>query len=417
MKAPPYSGAFFFIPLLIMTIKIGLIREEKQPADLRVALNPHQCVELMRKFPDVEVVVQSSNWRCFSDDAYRKEGLRIVDDIHECDVLMGIKEIPKEKLIADKTYLFFSHTIKKQPYNRAMLRTILERNIRLIDYECLTWENGSRILGFGRFAGIVGMHNGFLTWGKKFGLYNLKPAYECKNYLDLKFQYKNITLPAIKIAMCGDGRVAHGALELLRYLKIREVTKQEFLEGKFDKPVFVHLRSEDYYARKDGKVWDKSDFYHNPEEYESSFKPYYQVADMMVNAIFWHQGIPAFFTKEEMKESDFNIKVIADITCDLNGPIPSTTKATTIENPVYGYHPFSEKITEPFLKHTVDVMAVGNLPCEVPADASTEFGESILRYVMPHLLNEDTDSIIQRATITEKGSLTDRYQYLADYVE
>ena len=400
-----------------MKIKVALIKEEKQPADLRVALNPHQCVELQRRFPEVEVVVQSSPWRCFSDEAYSKEGIRVSESVEDCDVLMGIKEIPREKLIADKTYLFFSHTIKKQPYNRAMLRTILEHKIKLIDYECLTWENGSRILGFGRFAGIVGMHNGFLTWGRKFSLYDMKPAYSCKNYLDLKFQYKNITLPPIKIALCGDGRVAHGALELLQYLNIREVTKQEFLEQIFNEPVFVHLRSEDYYARKDGKVWDKSDFYHNPEEYESTFQPYYRVCDMMVNAIFWHQGIPAFFTKEEMKQSDFNIKVIADITCDLNGPLPSTQKATTIDHPVYGYHPISEKLTEPYLQHTVDVMAVGNLPCELPADASTEFGESVLKYVMPHLLSSDVDDIIQRATISEKGKLTDRYLYLTDYVE
>lgn len=400
-----------------MKIRIALIREDKQPADLRVALNPHQCVELQRRFPEVEMVVQSSPWRCFSDEAYSKEGIRVSESVEDCDVLMGIKEIPREKLIADKTYLFFSHTIKKQPYNRAMLRTVLERKIRLIDYECLTWENGSRILGFGRFAGIVGMHNGFLTWGRKFGLYDMKPAHACKNYLDLKFQYKNVSLPSIKIALCGDGRVAHGALELLQYLGIREVTKQEFLGQTFHEPVFVHLRSEDYYARKDGKVWDKSDFYHNPEEYESTFQPYYRTCDMMVNAIFWHQGIPAFFTKEEMKLADFNIKVIADITCDLNGPLPSTQKATTINEPVYGYHPISEKLTEPYLKHTVDVMAVGNLPCELPADASTEFGESILKYVMPHLLSSDTDDIIKRATIAEKGYLTDRYMYLTDYVE
>jgi alanine dehydrogenase len=400
-----------------MTVKIALIREEKEPADLRVALSPRQCVDLQRRFPEAEVLVQSSAWRCFEDDKYRKEGIQVVDDVRDCDILMGIKEIPKDKLIAGKTYLFFSHTIKKQPYNRSMLRTILERNIRLVDYECLTWENGSRILGFGRFAGIVGMHNGFITWGRKGGLYEIKPAYQCKSYEEVKQQYKNITLPAIKIALCGDGRVAHGALELLHHLRIREVTKREFLEQIFQEPVFVHLRSEDYYARKDGKAWDKSDFYHNPEEYVSTFHPYYRVCDMMVNAIFWHQGIPAFFTKEDMKQTDFNIKVIADITCDLNGPLPCTQKATTIAEPVYGYHPISEKITTPYLTHTVDVMAVGNLPCELPSDASMEFGESMLKYVMPHLLSGERDDIIDRATIAVAGKLTERYLYLTDYVE
>lgn len=398
-------------------LKIGILREEKQPPDLRTPLSPQQCLELIRKYPDVMIKVQSASFRCFSDEIYRKEGFEVTEDISDCDILLGIKEVPKDKLVAGKTYLFFSHTIKKQPYNRAMLRKIIEHKIRLIDYECLTWENGSRILGFGRFAGIVGMHNGFVAWGKKFGLFDLKPAHHCKNYLDLKLQYKNLSLPAVKIALCGDGRVAHGVLELLEYLKIKEVTKKEFLSNTFSEPVFVHLRSEDYYIRKDGRVWDKSDFYHNPEEYLSAFQPYYKVCDLMVNAIFWHPGIPAFFTKENMKEGGFNIKVIADITCDLNGPIPSTFKATTIENPVYGYHPISEKETAPFLKHTIDVMAVSNLPCELPGDASIEFGESILRYVIPHLLNEDKDSIVERATITANGKLTDRYEYLADYVE
>lgn len=398
-------------------LKIAILREEKQPPDLRTPLSPQQCLELIRKYPDVEIRVQTASFRCFDDDQYRKEGFEVVEDVTDCDILLGIKEVPKEKLIDGKTYLFFSHTIKKQPANRAMLRKIIEKKISLIDYECLTWENGNRILGFGRFAGIVGMHNGLLTWSKKFELFDLKPAYKCKNYLDLKLQYKNIQLPAVKIALCGDGRVAHGVLELLKYLKIKEVTKDEFLNQSFPFPVFVHLRSEDYYARKDGKIWDKSDFYHCPEEYLSTFEPYQRVTDIMVNAIFWHNGIPAFFTREDMKEANFNIKVIADITCDLNGPIPSTIKATTIENPVYGYHPMSEKETAPFLKHTIDVMAVSNLPCELPADASIEFGESILRYVIPHLLSEDKDSIIERATITLDGKLTDRYRYLADYVE
>ncbi len=265
---------------------------------------------IIENYKNIDIFVQPSGIRNFSDEEYQKNNITLKEDLSDCDLLLGVKEVPIDKLIPNKKYMFFSHTIKKQPYNRAMLRKIMEHKIRLIDYECLTWENGSRILGFGRFAGIVGMHNGFITWGKKFGLFDLKPAHHCKNYLDLKLQYKNLSLPAIKIALCGDGRVAHGVLELLEYLKIKEVTKKEFLSNTFSEPVFVHLRSEDYYIRKDGRVWDKSDFYHNPEEYLSAFQPYYKVCDMMVNAIFWQPGIPAFFTKENMKEGDFNIKVV-----------------------------------------------------------------------------------------------------------
>lgn len=398
-------------------MKIGIIREEKQPPDKRTPLAPHQCYELMNKYPGVIVKVQSSVHRCFTDAEYQKYGIEVVEDLSDCDVLMGIKEVPAEKLLTEKKYFFFSHTIKKQPHNRHMLREILIKKIELIDYETLVWDNGSRILGFGRFAGIVGTHNGLLTWGKKFGLFDLKPAYLCRNYLEMKQQYAEIKLPAIKILLAGDGRVAHGVLEMLRYLKVREVTIDEYLNESFELPVFVHLRIDDLYQRKDGREWDKSDFYHNPVAYQCDFARFYSHTDLMFNAIFWKKGIPVFFDLEEMKQPDFRIKVIADISCDIDGSIPCTLKATTIEDPVFGWHPFSQKMVKPFQQHTIDVMAVGNLPCELPMDASSEFGEYLLRHVMPQLIDDPEGEIIQRATITRQGSLTERYKYLSDYVD
>jgi saccharopine dehydrogenase (NAD+, L-lysine-forming) len=398
-------------------MKIGIIRENKQPPDLRTPLVPHQCYELMNNYPDVSIVVQPSPHRCFNEEEFARYGAEINEDLSGCDVLMGIKEVPVADLIPGKTYLFFSHTVKKQAHNRKLLREIIAQKIRLIDYETLVWENGSRILGFGRFAGIVGTHNGFLTYGKKFGLYNLKPAYQCKNYLELKSLYKEITLPKIKICVAGDGRVGHGVIELLQHLNIREVTKREYINQTFDEPVFVHLRVDDLYRRKDGMAWDKSDFYHNPELYECNFRPFYAHTDMMINAIFWKQGIPVFFTREEMKNSDFKIHVIADITCDIDGSIPSTVRSTTIEDPVYGWHALSEKVVAPFQKHTVDVMAVGNLPCELPLDASTEFGTYLMHHVLPELIDNEKGFIITHATITENGELTPGYRYLRDYVE
>lgn len=397
-------------------MKIGIIREGKVPPDLRTPLVPHQCYELMNNYPDTQVMLQPASFRCFNEDEYARYGVEATEDMSQCDVLMGIKEVPVDQLIEGKTYMFFSHTIKKQAHNRNLLREILRKKITLIDYETLVWENGSRILGFGRFAGIVGTHNGFITYGKKFGLYNLKPAHECKNYLELKAQYKAVQLPAIKICLAGDGRVAHGALELLQHLNIREVTKKEYLNNTFDEPVFVHLRIDDLYFRKDGSAWDKSDFYHSPELYECHFGPYYRATDMMMNAIFWKLGIPVFFTKEEMKDPRFSIKVIADISCDIDGSIPCTVKATTINDPVFGWHSLSEKVVEPYLKHTVDVMAVSNLPCEMPLDASTEFGSLLVRHVLPELIDNAEGFIIDHATITKDGKLTPRYQYLADYV-
>lgn len=395
---------------------IGIIREGKQPVDLRVALTPKQCIELKLNFPDIQVIVQASNERCFKNEEYTDLGIEVSEDLSQCDILLGVKEVPIEQLIPNKTYLFFSHTIKKQLHNRNLLRAILKNNITLIDYETLIWDAGNRIIGFGRFAGLVGAHYAFLMWGKKYGFYTLKSASKCKDLADLFLQYNGLKLSPMKIVLCGDGRVAHGCLEFLRKLKISQVSQEEFVENDYNKPVYVHLRSEDYYKRKDGREWDKADFYKHPEDYISSFQTYYQRADIMLNGVFWKQGIPAFFTPEEMKSSNFRIKIISDITCDIPGPVPSTIKSTTIDNPFYGYNAFLEKEVDPFLPNSIDVQAVGNLPCELPIDASTEFGEQLLRHVLPYLLMEDKENIIKNATIATSGNLTEKYKYLSDYV-
>lgn len=395
---------------------IGLIREGKKPFDKRVALTPIQCIEVMERFSDVRVIVQPSAHRCIPDSEYLAAGIELTEDLSSCDVLLGIKEVPIEELIAGKTYLFFSHTIKKQPHNRKLLRHILENNIRLVDYETLVWENGSRVLGFGRYAGIVGTHEGFLTWGKKMKQFDLKPAWQCRDYAEMIEQYQHINMPAVRIALTGDGRVAHGCLEVLKALNIREVTPEEFLHDSFDVPTYVHLMTEDFYAQKDGHIWDKADFYQNPENYVSIFGPYTKSCDIMLNAIFWNERIPRFFTKEDMKSRDFRIKVIADISCDVNGSIPATVKDTTIEDPTFGFHPLSETIEAPFLSNTIDVMAVSNLPCELPLDASEGFGEHLIKHVIGGLLQSEFSAMIKRSTIAEDGHLTERFAYLSDYV-
>jgi alanine dehydrogenase len=395
---------------------IAIIREQKQPADLRTPLTPQACVEVQQKFPGVKVIVQTSDTRCFSDEEYRKLGIEVKEDITEADILLGVKEVPHEALIPNKTYMYFSHTIKKQSHNRKMLREVLKKNITLIDYETLVWEGGNRIIGFGRFAGIVGTHYAFVMWGKRHQIYHLKPAHQCVDMADMYAQYSELTLPAMKIVVCGDGRVGHGAIEFMKKLKIHHITPEEFLENEYDHPVYVQLRSEDYYERKDGREWDKADFYKNASFYASKFAPYYQKADVMINAVFWHAGIEPFFSAEEMKNADFRIQVISDITCDVPGPLPSTLRSTTIQDPYFGYNPFLMKETSPFQLQNVDVQAVGNLPCELPVDASKEFGDQLLRNVLPFLLLEDTEGIIKHATIATQGKLTERYQYLEDYV-
>jgi saccharopine dehydrogenase (NAD+, L-lysine-forming) len=395
---------------------IGIIREGKMPPDKRTPLTPQQCVELMEKFPGVKVIVQSSPHRCFTDTDYKNVGIEIVESLNEADIILGVKEVLISELIEGKTYLFFSHTIKMQQHNKQLLRAVLKSNIRLIDYETLVWDAGNRIIGFGRFAGIVGTHYAFVMLGKKFGTYNLLPAHECTDMKSMYAQYDNVKLPAIRIVLCGDGRVAHGAIEMMKKLKIHHVTSEEFLENDYDHPVYVQLRSEDYYTRKDGREWDKSDFYKHPEDYRSSFAPYYKRADVMINAVFWKSDIEPFFTHEEMKRTDFRIKIISDITCDIPGPLPSTLRSTTIEDPYFGYNTLLEKEVAPFTKANIDVQAVGNLPCELPVDASIEFGEQLVRHVLPNLLLEDKDSIIKGATIAENGKLTEKFQYLTEFV-
>ncbi len=395
---------------------IGIIREEKKPYDFRTPLTPVQCIELMQTYQDVKVVVQTSPHRCFKDEDYISLGIEVMEDMSGCDILLGIKEVPVYHLVAGKTYLIFSHTIKKQSYNIKMLRHIIENKIRLIDYETLVWDSGNRIIGFGRFAGIVGSHYAFLMWGKRNGLYQMKYANECKDMNELYAQYEGLHFKNMKIVLCGDGRVAHGVMEFMKKLKIHHVTPEEFLENEYEEAVYVQLRSEDYYVRRDEREWDKSDFYKHPEEYETRFEPYYKEADLLINAVFWKEGIVPFFTKEQMKSRDFRIRVISDITCDIPGPLPSTIKSTTIDNPIYGYNQHLNAETQPYQKPYIDVQAVGNLPCELPVDASFEFGEQLLRHVLPNLLIEDKGDIIKNATIAENGHLTDKYKYLTDYV-
>jgi saccharopine dehydrogenase (NAD+, L-lysine-forming) len=395
-------------------LKIALIREEKIPVDTRVAFSPVQCQWLMNKYPGLEIIVQPCENRCFKDEEYRQEDVIVQEDISNADLLMGIKEVPKGKLIPGKKYLFFSHTIKKQPQNRALLQTILKQNIRLIDYECLVWENGERILGFGHFAGVVGAHNAFITYGKRYNLFNLKPAHACNDYDELIDAYKELSLPPMKIAVTGTGRVAKGAYELLEKLNLRMVSIQNYLTKDFEEPVYVVLNTSQLYESKNGKPFDRNEFHHHPENYISAFLPFTKVTNIFINAIFWDPNAPVFFTKEDMRRHDFKIKVIADVTCDVDGSVPATIRDTTIESPVFGYNPSTEKEDTPYQPQVIDVMAVSNLPNELPREASSEFGDKLIEYVVEELLLEESD-IIDRATIAIDGQLTKRFQYLGDY--
>lgn len=400
-----------------MKLKLGIIREGKNPPDKRAPFTPLQTEEIEQRFPHMKVVVQKSAVRCFADSEYEQFEIETSDRVEHCDVLMGIKEVPVSELIPNKTYLFFSHTIKKQPYNKKLLQEILKKKIRLIDYETLTDRLGNRIVAFGRFAGIVGAYNGLLTYGKRNHAFTLRRAFDCFDVNDLKLELRKVKLPAIKIILTGAGRVGKGAMETLDTAGVRKVSPNDFLTQTFNEPVYVQLGSADYHTRKEGGHFNREEFHKNPERYSSDFVKYTHVADVLMAGAFWNPKAPVLFTKEQMQSPDFKIKVIADITCDIGGSIPSTKKASTIAEPIYDYNPLSDSMEPPLSNERfITVMAVDNLPCELPRSASEEFGRDLVDKILPLFLNDDPDKILQRATIAQKGQLTEPFLYLQDYV-
>ncbi len=397
-------------------MRIGIIREGKNPPDSRVPFSPRQAASLSKLFPGVEVLVQPSPTRCYRDEEYRAAGLELREDLSSCDVLMGVKEVPVKDLISGKTYFFFSHTKKAQPYNQPLMRALIEKEIRMIDYETLTHEDGSRVLGFGTWAGIVGTHNAFKTWGARTGKLNLPAAHAVHDYEHLKGLYKDVKLPALRIVLTGSGRVAQGALEVLHQLNIREVSPEDFRKKGFDEPVFTHLKGESLYRRKDGGGYDRDEFHAHPKRYQCTFEPYLPNTDILINGIYWDHDIDRLFEPEDVKAPDFRIRVIADITCDAFGSVPINLGASTIADPVYGIDRETIHKTAPFQNNddTIDVMAVDNLPNELPRDASAYFGEQLIKYIVPALLEAD-NSILRRATICENGRLTPHFEYLSEY--
>jgi alanine dehydrogenase len=397
-------------------MKIGVIKEGKTPPDERVPLSPIQCKEIVEKFPSIQLVVQKSSVRRFQDEEYTQNGIKIVDSVEDCDILMGVKEVPIEQLIPHKTYFYFSHTTKKQPYNRNLLKAMLAKNITMVDYEGLTNSKGLRLIGFGKYAGIVGCYNTFYAYGKKTGTYDLKRAYQCFDRAEMEAELHKIKLPAnYKIVITGGGRVAHGTIEILEKIRIKQVSPNEILNNSFNEPVFAQLMADDYNKRIDGKDFIRRDFYQDPTPFKSDFMRFAKIADMYISCHFWSSKSPFIFTREDAKSPDFNIKIVGDVSCDIDGPVACTLRASTIKEPLYGYCPDTESEVDFNAKNAITVMAVDNLPCELPKDASADFGREFIDKVLPHLIN-DSENVIERATICKNGDLTARYEFLRDYV-
>jgi saccharopine dehydrogenase (NAD+, L-lysine-forming) len=398
-------------------MKIGILRETKTPPDRRVPLTPAQIVQLKKRFNALEIIVQPSGIRCFSDTEYIEAETKLEEDMKTCDILIGVKEVEINTLIPGKTYLFFSHTAKKQPHNRKLLQEIAARKITLIDYEYLTDRDNIRLVAFGRWAGIVGAYNGLRAYGERYRIYKLKPAHQCFDFEEMKKELHKVRLPAIKILITGGGRVAGGAMESMAPLNIKEVTPGEFLKRDFHEPVMCRIDPWYYVKRKDGSEFDLRHFFDHPDLYESIFKPYTKVTDLYIACHYWDPGSPVFMSPSDMREPDFRIIVIADVSCDISGPIPSTIRASSIEQPFYGYFPWTEKETAPFDLRSITVMAVDNLPGELPRDASEDFGKMLVDKVIPALAGNDDEGIIERATIMKNGKLAGTFKYLQDYLE
>ncbi len=400
-------------------MKIGIIREGKNPPDKRVPFTPAQCAEMKEKFPSIEVRVQSSPIRAFSDNDYRAQGIEVYDDVNDCDVLMGVKEVPLDMLIPNKKYFFFSHTYKEQPYNRTLLQAILDKKIQLIDYEVLRDASGQRIIGFGRYAGIVGAYNGFRCWGEKFGTFTLKPAHACHDREEMESLLKEIQIPSdFKMVMSGHGRVGQGAREIIDQLPIRQVSVEDYLNASFDEPVFCHLDADDYNDHRDGSDWDRKHFYAHPEEYVSVFYRFAQQSDMYIACHYWDHEAPHLLTAEQLKRDDMRIKLISDISCDIKEPIASTIRPSTIADPFYGYDPQTGEEVPLDQSGSIGVQAVDNLPCELPKDASKDFGRALIDKVIPHLIGTDEDKVIARASETTlEGELSEYFSYLEDYLK
>lgn len=400
-----------------MKTKVGILRETKIPPDRRVAVTPSLAFEMKKKFPDVELKVQNSDLRCFSDKEYIKSGVMVENDISGCNIFIGVKEVHIPALVHGKTYLFFSHTAKKQSYNRDLLQEIIRKKITLIDYEYLTDKNNLRLVAFGHWAGIVGAYNGLRAWGERYDTFHLKPAHECHDMMEMLNELQKADLPAIKILITGGGRVAYGALEALAPLNLRDISPEEFLTVTYNEPVFCRIDPDHYVRRKDGRTFDLQHFFKHPAGYKSTFRPFTKVTDLLILCHFWDPESPMFMTKDEMRSDGFNIKVIADVSCDIDGPVPSTIRVSTIAEPFYGYNPLTNEESEPFDKKSITVMAVDNLPGELPRDASEEFGKTVMDKILPSLLGDDKKGIIERATIAKDGKLTKKFAYLQNYLD
>ncbi len=403
---------------------IGIVKEYRSD-EKRTPLVPQDIELMLKQNSNLNFLVQPSKNRCFSDEEYLNKGAKLSENLDQCDYIFGVKEIEPTLIIPNKSYIFFSHTAKVQSDNSAaaqgtpgmdkkeLLKEIEKKNITLIDYENIRDNTNKRYLGFGRFAGIVGCYNSLNLYLETFNLPTMPRAFHENSYEILKQNVAAREFPKAKIVITGDGRVARGSLEFMKYTKIKEISPQDYINKDFNEPVFCNLPTSCYTENIDGKKFELQHFINFPKKYISILDKYMKKTVMLISSHYWDPNSPKLFDKKNIYDYK-NLKVIGDITCDINGSIPTTIRSTSIENP-YFYLNKSTFLEDKKNNNTFAIMAVDNLPSELPRDSSMEFSSGIVNEVMPYLIGED-DGRIERATITAKGQLLPRYSYLKSYI-
>lgn len=431
---------------------IGIRHEDRYEMERRAPLTP-QHVERLIKTKKLDFVIQSSEKRIFKDYEYEKAGAKISDSLENCGVILGVKEMPDWFFEPEKTYVFFSHVIKGQPYNMLMLRKMMELGCNLIDYEKVVDEQGKRLIFFGHYAGLAGMINSLWALGLKLKEQGIRSPFEkikqAHHYASLKEAQDAVSeageniasngLPEqicpLVIAITGYGNVSQGAQQLLSLLPVKEILPEKLLtlrsRNKLPNNLIykVVFREEHLVEPIDASdSFSLHTYYANPEQFAPVFEKYVQHLDMLVNCIYWDARYPRLLTKDFLQEH-FNsgkttLKVISDISCDVNGSVECTNLAATIEEPLFVYNPLSREITMGHEGEGILMMTVDILPAELPRDSSNGFADVLVNFVKPIAdadFNENFEDLelpkaIKRALILHRGRLTPDFAYLEEFI-
>ena len=402
-------------------IKIGILKETKTPIDNRVALTPDEIVALKERYPEAEFYVQKSDIRAFTDEEYAKLGIPVVESLENCDVMFGIKEAHVDSLLPNKHYIFFGHIAKMQPYNRPLIKKMIELGITFTDYEYLADDNNVRLCAFGWWAGVVGAYNTLRAYGLRTRKFELEKPSRTFTLDKLLANIKEVMpLCNTSVVITGNGRVSQGAQYVMQQVGATELTPNDFLSRTHtDTLLYTVLKTGNLVRRKSDGSYEKSDFRKNGSEYESVFDQYAFSAEILLSCHYWGPDQPVYLSKELLQDERLTIKVVGDVTCDIEGSIQSTLRASTHDEPFYDYNPTTMSEEAAFSnEHNISVMAVDTCPNALALDTSKYFGETLSEYVFPLILEgRFDDPILSRATILKNGHLTDKYSYLKEYAE